>query len=146
MKPIIYLDIDGVLLNSELNLAEGAAGFIKYAAENFEVYWLTTHCMHGDPDHAVEYVNKASKEDLTPWLKKLKPTTWGLAKTDVIDMTKPFLWYDDDCLYGERMALNEAGVPDSWVKVYLDENPDQMIKELDRLRSFSDDNKSIQKH
>ena len=40
-KPTLYLDIDGVLLANELNLAEGAKEFIKYAADNFEVYWLT---------------------------------------------------------------------------------------------------------
>ena len=43
MKPSLYLDIDGVLLANEENLTIGAIEFIKYAADNFEVYWLTTH-------------------------------------------------------------------------------------------------------
>ena len=34
MKPELYLDIDGVLLANEENLAIGAAEFIKYAAKN----------------------------------------------------------------------------------------------------------------
>lgn len=33
----IYVDIDGVLLANEENLATGAAKFIKYAADNFDV-------------------------------------------------------------------------------------------------------------
>jgi hypothetical protein len=56
----VYLDIDGVLLANEENLAIGAAEFIKYAVEHFDVYWLTTHCMNSNPTHAIEYLNRAS--------------------------------------------------------------------------------------
>ncbi len=62
------MDIDGVLLANEANLAPGAAELIKYAADNFTVYWLTTHCMNGDPAHAIDYVQRASREDLRPYL------------------------------------------------------------------------------
>ena len=68
MKPALYLDIDGVLLANEKNLAIGAAEFIKYAADNFDVYWLTTHCMDGTTGHAIEYLQRGSDEDLRPWL------------------------------------------------------------------------------
>ena len=54
----VYVDIDGVLLANEENLAIGAAEFIKYAADNFDVYWLTTHCMDGTTDHAIEYLQR----------------------------------------------------------------------------------------
>jgi len=137
--PALYLDIDGVLLANEENLAEGAAEFIKFAADHFEVYWLTTHCMNGDPSHAIEYLNRGTSEDLRPWLKKFKPTTWSLAKTDAIDMSKPFIWYDDDCFSGEKKALEEAGVFDSWFMVDLREHPDQMVKELVTLRQYVED-------
>ena len=60
MRPNIYLDIDGVLLANEENLSIGAVEFIKYAVEYFDVYWLTTHCMRGDPTHAIEYLNLAA--------------------------------------------------------------------------------------
>lgn len=115
----IYVDIDGVLLANEENLAIGAAEFIKYIADNFTVHWLTTHCMHGDPAHAIDYVQRVADEDLRPYLEKIKPTTWGLAKTDVIDFTKPFLWFDDDCYTGERIALDKHGALSSWVEVDL---------------------------
>lgn len=139
MKPNLYLDIDGVLLANEENLSIGAIEFIKYAADNFEVYWLTTHCMDGDPTHAVEYVQRTTDEDLRPYLRKFKPTTWSLAKTDAIDMNKPFIWYDDDCFSGERIALEQAGKLDSWFKVDLREYPDQMVKELITLQSYVSD-------
>lgn len=136
MKPILYLDIDGVLLANETNLSEGAADFIKYAADNFEVYWLTTHCMDGTTEHAVEYLQRGSAEDLRPWLEKFKLVTWSVAKTEAIDFTKPFLWFDDDCFSGERMKLNERGVFHSWIEVDLRKYPDQMVHELELLKSI----------
>lgn len=132
----IYLNIDGVLLANESNLSDGAADFIKFAADNFNVYWLTTHCMDGSPDHAVEYVQRATTEDLTSWLKKFKPVTWGLKKTEAIDFTQPFLWYDDDCFSGERIDLNEHKVFNSWIEVNLAKYQDQMVHELKMLKSI----------
>jgi hypothetical protein len=131
----IYLDIDGVLLANESNLAEGALEFIKYAADNFEVYWLTTHCMNGDPAHAIEYVARVEQEDLRPWLKKFKPTVWSLKKTDAIDFTKPFFWYDDDCYSEERKVLMENNALNSWIEVDLRKYPDQMVHEIKLLKS-----------
>ena len=96
----IYLDIDGVLLANEENLSIGAIDFIKYAVEHFDVYWLTTHCMDGTTEHAIEYLNRASSEDLRPWLERFKPVVWSLKKTEAIDFGKPFLWFDDDCFTG----------------------------------------------
>ena len=135
-KPTLYLDIDGVLLANESNLAEGAKEFIKYAADNFEVYWLTTHCMDGDPSHAVEYLNRGDPEDLTLWLKRFKPTTWSLKKTDAIDFSKPFLWFDDDCFTEEQRVLREHGVLNSWIEVDLRKYPDQMSHELKLIKSI----------
>lgn len=134
----IYLDIDGVLLANEQNLAEGAKEFIKYAADNFEVYWLTTHCMDGNPAHAVEYLDRANDEDLKPWLNKFKPTTWSLKKTDVIDFSKPFLWFDDDCYTEERRILQENNAFNSWIEVDLRKYPDQMLHEIKLLKSIKE--------
>lgn len=139
VKPNVYLDIDGVLLANENNLSIGAVEFIKYAINNFEVYWLTTHCMHGDPTHAVEYVKRATTENIETYLQKIKPTTWSLAKTEALDFTKPFLWFDDDCYSGERLELNKQGVFNSWIEVDLTKYPDQLQHEIKLLQSFVDD-------
>lgn len=136
MKPNIYLDIDGVLLANEENLAVGAIEFIKYAVDNFDVYWLTTHCMDGDTAHAIEYVQHATSENIRPYLEKFKPVKWSLAKTEAIDFSKPFLWFDDDCYSGERLALNQHSVFNSWVEVDLSKYPDQLTHETKLLKSF----------
>ena len=135
IKPTLYLDIDGVLLANELNLAEGAKEFIKFAADNFEVYWLTTHCMDGDTEHAIEYLSRAD-EEIKPWIKKFKPTVWSLKKTDAIDFSKPFLWFDDDCYSGERLDLNKHNVFHSWIEVDLSKYPDQLVHELKLLDTY----------
>ena len=54
----IYLDIDGVLLANEKNLTLGAQEFIKHVVTNYPTFWLTTHCMDGDPALAIENVGK----------------------------------------------------------------------------------------
>ena len=138
MKPSLYIDIDGVLLANEENLTIGAIEFIKYAADNFEVYWLTTHCMNGDPTHAIEYVQRTTDEDLRPYLGKFKPTTWSLMKTDAIDFTKPFLWFDDDCYSGERLALKENDAFNSWIEIDIAKYSNQLQQEVKLLQSLAD--------
>ncbi len=137
VKPNIYLDIDGVLLANEDYLSVGAEEFIAYATENFEVYWLTTHCMNGDPDHAIKYLQGGRKDDITKYLEKFRPTTWSLMKTEAIDFSKPFLWFDDDCFSGEKLALKQHNVFNSWIEVDLKKYPDQMVHEVELLKSIT---------
>ena len=136
MKPNIYLDIDGVILANEDYLSIGAEEFIKYAVDNFDVYWLTTHCTQSDATHAINYVMQAGSESLRPHLEKLIPTSWSEYKTEAIDFTKPFLWFDDDCYLGERRDLEKNNAFNSWVEVDLRNYPDQLQREIKLLESF----------
>jgi hypothetical protein len=139
-KPNIYLDIDGVILANEDNLSIGAEELIKYAVENFDVYWLTTHCTESDATHAINYVMRAGNESLRPHLEKLIPTSWSEYKTEAIDFSKPFLWFDDDCYLGERRDLEKNNAFNSWVEVDLRNYPDQLMREIKLLESFVEDN------
>ena len=136
IKPNIYLDIDGVILANEENLSIGAEEFIKYAVENFDVYWLTTHCTQSDATHAINYVMRAGNESLRPHLEKLIPTSWSEYKTEAIDFSKPFLWFDDDCYLGERRDLEKNNAFNSWVEVDLRNYLDQLQREIKLLESF----------
>lgn len=135
-KPAVYLDIDGVILVSEDNLAIGADKFIKYLAENFKVYWLTTHCRQGDATWAVKYVNRASNEDLSKWLEKFIPTTWLTLKTEAIKLDEDFLWFDDDCYHGEKEVLLKRGKLNNWIEVNLREYPNQLLHDLKMLKEI----------
>ena len=141
MKPRLYLDIDGVILANEENLSIGAAEFLQFATDNFETYWLTTHCMEGDPIHAIEYIQRTTDKNLRPYLEKLKPTTWSIAKTEAIEFDEPFLWFDDDCYADERAALKDHGVFSSWIEIDLSKHPEQLTHETKLLRSFLNSNK-----
>ena len=106
----IYLDIDGVLLANDENLALHAEEFVKNIVEEYgaSTYWLTTHCMHGDPQWAVQYVCRAGGESIRSHLEKIQPTTWSLMKTEAIDFSEPFIWFDEwigedhiDAIFGQ---------------------------------------------
>lgn len=58
----------------------------------------------------------------------IKPTTWVNSpnKTSAIDFTKPFLWFDDDCFFGEKQDLLKHNVFDNWIKVDLSANENQL--------------------
>lgn len=126
MKPNIYLDIDGVLLANEKFLAPGAEDFIKYVVTRYPTYWLTTHCMDNDPSLAIENVGKLCRPEIAELLKQIKPLSWNTAKTEAIDFTKPFFWFDDDLYDDEREELIKHDKLSSWVEVDLVKNPDQL--------------------
>lgn len=65
-------------------------------------------------------------------MKRIKPTTWlgSPSKTDAIDFTKPFLWFDDDLFLSEKKALLDHDVLDNWIEVDLKKDPDQLGKFL----------------
>jgi hypothetical protein len=75
------------------------------------------------------YFNKATYK----LLEKIKPVVWNQAKTEGIDFTKPFLWFDDDLFIEERESLIKHGVLDNYIKVDLLKNEHQLD---DFMRSF----------
>lgn len=123
----IYLDIDGVLLANDLNPANHAPEFLKYVLTNFPdtTYWLTTHCQ-GDASVPIQHIGHLFDNETVELMKKIRPTSWDLAKTRAIDFSKPFLWFDDDLFYEEKESLIEHDLLDNWIQVDLSKNPDQL--------------------
>ena len=48
------------------------------------------------------------------------------SKLEAIDLTTPFLWFDDQPLRFEIEELRECGLLDGWVKVDLRRDPEQL--------------------
>ena len=126
----IYLDIDGVLLANENNLALHAKEFLFRVLEKNPntTYWLTTHCQ-GDSETPIQHVGHLFDIETIALMRNIKPTRWGTAKTEAIDFSKPFLWFDDDCFPDERASLINHGVLDNWIEVNLG-------KDVSQLRNF----------
>ena len=121
----IYLDIDGVLLANELNAANYAKEFIERIVSEYPVYWLTTHCQ-GDASVPVSHIKHLFDDATVRLLEQIKPTKWEHAKTEAIDFSSPFLWYDDDLFDDEREALRQHNALDNWIQVDLAKNPDAL--------------------
>ena len=126
----IYLDIDGVILANDLNGANYVHEFLKHITDTYpdSTYWLTTHCQ-GNAQTAVDRLRSVLKPETIELLHQIKPTKWSVAKTEAIDFTKPFLWFDDDLYPEEREDLEKHNALASWIEVDLSDNENQ-LKEL----------------
>jgi len=120
-----YLDIDGVILANDKQVANYADEFIEYLVDNFDVYWLTTHCK-GDSNYTIGILSKFFNAVTIGALKKIKPTNWQTWKTEAIDFSDDFLWFDDQVFNEEINVLKQNDKFDSWVKIDLSKNIDQL--------------------
>lgn len=125
MKPNIYLDIDGVILANDLNLANYAEEFLHYVVKDYPTYWLTTHCQ-GDASTAVNRLSGLLTPETTELIRTIKPTTWDTNKALAIDYTHPFLWFDDDLFPEEEATLIAHNALDNHISINLSQNPNQL--------------------
>ena len=127
----IYLDIDGTLIHEDRvhagKPAEGLADLFQ-ALRPHTVYWLTTHCMDGDPAYAQGLVKTLVPKDLHTDVDRIKPTTWRERKTEAIDFSQEFLWLDNDVYPEDREYLRTHALRDKqWLaEVNLERNPDRL--------------------
>lgn len=123
----IYLDVDGVLISGG-EPVKHLEDFIAYLDANHsnDVYWLTTHCQ-GSTDDVMAYMRRfIGNESTLTAMAKFKPTRWNVAKTEAIDVMQPFLWFDDNLLYAEKLVLSQANKVDNMILVNLKNNPDSL--------------------
>ena len=127
----IYLDIDGVLLANDLTPASYSKQFLEYILKNYPdtTYCLTTHCQ-GDSNVPIQHIGHLFDKETVELMKKIKPTSWDLAKTRAIDFSMPFLWFDDDLFHEERQTLIANNALDNWIEVDLYKDTNQLNKFL----------------
>ena len=112
----VYLDIDGVLLVNDNTMANHCHEFLEYVTGHFPTYWLTTHC-RGDDRLTHLFLTRTFPARTLEIVKKIKPTNWATNKTEGIDFSQPFLWFDDDLFLGERQELERRNLLDNWIEV-----------------------------
>lgn len=125
----IYLDIDGVILANDKAPALHVEEFVEHIVTNFPVYWLTTHVRHPGDD-PLPMLARFLDGKTIELLKQVKPTQWDTFKTEAIDFSQEFRWFDDDVFEEEKRVLRENGVFDSWVEVDLADDQDFLAKAI----------------
>jgi len=125
----IYLDIDGVLLANDKHIANHAHQFLDHMVNKFPTYWLTTHC-RGDASYTVNHLKMFFNSETIKLIERIKPTNWDILKTDGINFSQPFLWFDDDAFKEEREILSQHGCLSSWVEINLAKDENQLAKYL----------------
>src|SRR5690348_14168215 len=119
LKKRLYLDIDGVLLTvKQTKPADHSAAFIEFILNNFDCYWLTTHCKEGT-NNAIRYLTSYFDEQTIQLLKQVKPTNWDTLKTEAIDFSYEFLWLEDYPFNAEKEILIKNNCLGSLVLVEL---------------------------
>ena len=123
----LYLDIDGVLLTQKQTApANNVHQFINFITNNFDCYWLTTHCK-GNYQTALKYLeNYFDKKTLTQ-LETIKPTNWTTLKTEAIDFTSDFFWLEDFHFQAEVNILNSKNKRDKLITVDLNKS-DELLR------------------
>lgn len=104
----VYLDVDGVLRGCA-SPKEDIEAFLKYCLENCYCYWLTSYCRGG-----VNYVSRKIEDIVSPELlqelmARVQPTDWHYSKTEAIDDSEPYVWFDDNAPSDLRAELNGYG-------------------------------------
>lgn len=127
----IYFDIDGVILANDKQPALHVKEFLRYFIERYPTYWLTTHCKEGDANNTVSYIKSCMDKETLELVKKIKPTKWTYSKTEAIDFSTPFIWFDDYIYESERQELTKRNCLNSWIKVDLSQNVDHLKDILD---------------
>ena len=131
----LYLDIDGILLNYDSDSrADYSIELIDYITNEFDCYWLTTHCK-GDAAPAIEYLSDYFPAETIEKLKTIKPTYWEDLKTEGINFEKKFIWLDDDPFQTEVSVLEHFGVSNSIYKVDL-KNENELLTVLNHLKGI----------
>ncbi len=126
----IYLDIDGVLLIDEKHASPYADEFLQHILKKYpdSTYWLTTHNWQGE-NRAKEVLAPYLKPETAELLAKIKPSEWKELKTDAIDFSQNFLWFDDDLWPEELKTLEENNATGNFVMIDLAKDP-EMLKKL----------------
>lgn len=128
----IYLDIDGTLIHEDRwdmanPAADGLDEFI-IALRPHTAYWLTTHCRDGNPERVREIMKRYVPVELHADIDRIKPTTWDMMKTEGIDWSQDFIWFDNDISPFEWERIEQGSENQRAIEVNLKRNPKQLIE------------------
>jgi hypothetical protein len=123
-----YLDVDGTIITKEHQEALGLNDFLKYLFNSGEVFWLTTHCRYLDTSSVLSYLEQFLEPKNYALVKNIFPTTWNTMKTEAINFSHPFYWFDDYLLEAEIRILQKNMCFEKWIKIDLGKNDQDIMR------------------
>lgn len=131
----IYLNIDGVLRVHAGQAAHYADEFLNLIVRRWPdtSYWLTMQS-RGGRFGSLELLQPLIKPRTYAACKVIRPGNWRDHKTDAIDFTRPFLWYDDIITPEEQQILRHYRAEGCFRPINLHKDPHQLMDEIEHLR------------
>ena len=131
--PLLYLDIDGVLLRRRhsgmfdaFEIAPDCLDFLEWATSLFRCRWLSSRCRSGWPDgtrRAFRHAGAPLDDPRWQVLTLIEPALWSVNKTDAIDPASDFWWLDDDPTDDARYWLRAQRREDRLIQLSADRDP-----------------------
>lgn len=134
----IYLEMDGVLIDKNNQLADFAEVFLQYILTHWpdSTYWLSSHCWKGSNNTLDILIPKLRKKRTLQLIELIKPTDWDELKTDGIDFKQAFLWFDSELFSEEKQILEHYRALECHRKVNLVHDPSRLLSEVIYLKTL----------
>lgn len=146
-RPVLYLDIDDTLLTYRSGTPEaapGAADFLQWALEHFEVRWLTKWCPSGEMEERLLSDFRKMLPLAAERVQRIRGFSWdfssskidGIAWLEHLVLGRPFLWLEDDYGFGERerQFLAQLGLLESYRHCNVTEDPEALAELHEELK------------
>lgn len=142
-KPVLYLDVDGVLWDVDetgYHGAPGVAEFMDFALEHYEVRWCTSWGTSGRLRPAsLELLAEWTGVAVSIWTQVRPSRGWRDLKTetvdwDEVDRGRTFIWIEDELLPEERAVLVGRGIEDWYIHADVLKDPNALLNALAELR------------
>lgn len=140
-RPVVYLDIDDVLIRWEghhREAASHAAEFVRFLLQRFEVRWISSWCPEGTmrEDRLVRLGDMLNldPDELRPIRnpRAFEPEPFGRPpKYQAVDLeeARPWFWIEDEGVRAHsREALERAGLKDRWIECNTSRRPDDLLR------------------
>ena len=138
VRPMLFLDIDGVLLRRRnlgifdaFELAPGCLEFLEWATGRFRCLWLTSRARLGWQDgirRAFRAAGAALDDPRWAVLDLIKSAAWTINKSEALDPQTEFWWIDDDPSAHDRDWLCVHGCEDRLIEINTDTYPDALAQ------------------